>query len=56
MGTQRAGHLWCRLLVVRSLLLGLQETRCFWYRLQVARNLLWRLRAAGDKCNVVPLA
>lgn len=47
MDSQRTGHLWCRLQVVRSHLLGVQVTGCLSFRLWVARHLLCGLRAAG---------
>ena len=44
-GSQRAGHLWHRLRVVRGSLQGLRESGCFWCGLQVSWYLLCGLRA-----------
>ena len=45
--SQKAGHLWCRLWVVRSHLLRLQGTSHFLCRLQVDGYLLCGLKASG---------
>ena len=47
LGSQTAGHLWCRLWVTRRHLLRVQETGHFLCSLRVARHLLCGLRAAG---------
>ena len=47
MGSQRVGHFWLRLRVVRRHLLRLRETGHLLHRLQVAGHLLCGLRAAG---------
>ena len=46
LGSQRVGHLWHRLGMVRSHLLWLQETGSFSCGLWVAGNLFCRLRVA----------
>ena len=46
-GSQRAGHLWCRLQVVRSHFLGIWETGVLLCRLRVAGILFCELKAAG---------
>ena len=46
--SQRAGHIWHRLQVVRCHLLGLQMTRHLLCGLQVAEYLLCGLRVVGS--------
>ena len=46
LGSERAGHVGCRLWVAKSHLFWLRDTRYFLCRRWVARNLLCGLRAA----------